>query len=141
MVPYLTQEKEHSRSMRKTMLAGAGGVLAAFLGSLCCLGPLLFVTLGVGAGLASTFEPLRPVFAVVMLGLFAVAFYSVYGRPAARAQRAVDAADGEGTGDVGAPGGACPVPRHRTREKLILWIAVFLALVLWAFPAWSGLLV
>jgi len=42
--------------------AGVRGVTAAFLGSLCCVGPLLFVTLGVGAGLASTFEPLRPVF-------------------------------------------------------------------------------
>lgn len=46
--------------MRRSLAAGAGGVGAATLGSLCCIGPLLFVTLGGGAGLASTFEPLRP---------------------------------------------------------------------------------
>lgn len=50
------------------------------LGSLCCVGPLLVVTLGVGAGLASALEPLRPAFGVVMLALFAVGFWTVYGR-------------------------------------------------------------
>ena len=49
--------------MRKALLAGIAAVAAALLGSLCCVGPLVFVALGVGAGLASTFEPLRPVFA------------------------------------------------------------------------------
>ena len=65
---------------RTTLWAGVGGVTAAVLGSLCCMGPLVFVTLGVGAGLATTFEPLRPVFELVMVALFGLAFYSVYGR-------------------------------------------------------------
>lgn len=108
--------------MGKALFASLGGVTAALLGSLCCVGPLLLVTLGVGAGLASTFEPLRPVFGAVMIGLFGLAFYAVYGRGEISA-----AANGE----------ACAVPRSRKREKLLLWSAVVVALVLWTFPSWS----
>ena len=35
--------------MRKAVVTAAGGVTAAFLASLCCVGPLLFVSLGIGA--------------------------------------------------------------------------------------------
>lgn len=111
--------------MRKHLLAGAGGVGAAFVGSLCCTGPLIFVTLGVGAGWASSFEPLRPVFGALMLAFFAVAFYAAYGK--AGRQRQSDA--------------ACQakpaLPRSAKREKLILWIAALVAVVLWTFPTWS----
>lgn len=116
--------------MRKGILAGFGGVGAAVLGSLCCVGPLLFVTFGIGAGLASTFEPLRPLFGVLMLAMFAVAFWAVYGR------RAV-AVDGASC----APGEACAVLRSRAREKALLWIAALLAVVFWTFPSWSTLLI
>jgi mercuric ion transport protein len=120
---------------RTTLWAGAGGVTAAFLGSLCCAGPLLFVTLGVGAGLASTFEPLRPVFAVLMILLFGRAFYSVYGRRARPAK--VD----QGDSSIAGAETACAVPRDRRRERVILWLAALLALVLWTFAAWSRWLV
>lgn len=113
--------------MRKAFLAGAGGVTAALLGSLCCAGPVLFVTLGIGAGLASTFEPLRPLFAVIMVGLFAIGFYTVYGR-------------GAGSGASSA-GEACELPRSRRKEKAILWGALVIAAVLWTFPMWSTWLV
>jgi mercuric ion transport protein len=109
-------------------------VSAALLGSLCCVGPLLFVTLGVGAGLASTFEPLRPAFGVVMLGLFGLAFYSVYGRRALRTAS-------ESEQDACATGPACATPRNRVREQVILWVAISVALILWTFPTWSRLLV
>lgn len=106
------------------MLASLGAVAAALLGSLCCVGPLLLVAFGVGAGLASTFEPLRPLFGALMVGAFALGFYTVYGRPA-RSELAC------------ASGEACAVPRSRTRDKLVLWTAVLLALVVWTFPTWS----
>ncbi|MBI4408349.1 MAG: hypothetical protein HY561_01495 [Gemmatimonadetes bacterium] len=64
----------------KGFFASIGAVGAAFFASLCCVGPLLFVTFGVGAGLAATFEPLRPLFTVVAAGLLALGFYVVYGR-------------------------------------------------------------
>lgn len=111
--------------MRKTLLASAGGVGAAFLGSLCCVAPLLVVTLGVGAGLATTFEPLRPWFGVVMLGLFAVAFYSVYAKQDESAAKDPTCS------------GSCALARSRRRDKLLIWIAASIALAVWTFPTWS----
>lgn len=109
------------------LLAPALAVLAAFGASLCCVGPILFVTLGVGAGLASTFEPLRPWFTgLAILGL-GIGFYTVYGRPANE--------------QACAPGEACARPRSRRREKILLWSATLLAVVIWSFPSWSILLV
>ena len=116
--------------MRRALLAGAGGVTAALLGSLCCVGPLLFVTLGVGAGLASTFEPLRPLFGVVMAAAFGVGFYTVHGRRPPPAD-----ARAEGC----APGASCAVPRQRSRDKVLLWAAAIVALARWTFPSWSTL--
>lgn len=124
--------------MRRTVLSGVGGVAAAFLGSLCCVGPLLFVTLGVGAGFASAFEPLRPVFGMLMLALLAAGFWAVYGRRATLLPRAASA----GTGTLGcAPACATAttgaMPARRGHDVAILWSATVLALVLWTFPTWS----
>lgn len=115
---------------RRGMAAAAGAIGAAFLASLCCVGPLLFVTLGVGAGLASTFEPLRPLFTVFTVALLAVGFYAVYRRKPASAAAVVCA-----------PDGTCSVPRNQTRDKVLLWIAAVVAFVFLTFPQWSALLV
>lgn len=115
---------------RRRLAASLAAIGAAFLASLCCIGPVLFVTLGVGAGWASRFEPLRPVFSVLTVGFIAVGFYAVYGRRPA----AATAGSGEVTG-------ACDVPRGRTRDKILLWIAAVVALVLLTFPRWSKWLV
>lgn len=116
--------------------ASAGAVLAALGASLCCIGPLVFVAFGVGAGLASTFEPLRPLFtALTFLGL-GIGFYTVYGRRW-KAKRA-DACRAPGDAS---PAEVCTVPRSRTRDKVILWIATVLALGFWSFTYWSILLV
>lgn len=117
--------------MRKETLAGLGGVVAALLGSLCCVGPLLFVALGIGAGLASTFEPLRPLFGILMLSLLWLGFYLVYSR------RPVAIRATEGDGAMCSTGSACGRPRRRRRDVVLLWTASVLALVLWTFPTWS----
>lgn len=115
---------------RRGRLASLGAIGAAFLASLCCVGPVLFVTLGVGAGLASTFEPLRPLFAALTVACLAVGFYVVYGRrPSATGADAVPTAEG-----------TCAVPRVRTRDKVLVWLATVVALVLLTFPQWSLLL-
>lgn len=116
---------------RRTWLAGLGGVAAAFLGALCCAGPLIFVAFGVGAGLASTFEPLRPLFGVLMLAAFAIGFYTVYGK---RPEPTVEQ-NARGHGE------ACTLPPDRRREKVILWTAAMIAILLWTFPTWSILLI
>lgn len=113
--------------MHRTWMAGAGGIGAAFLSALCCVGPLIFVTFGVGAGLAATFEPLRPLFGAIMVGAFGLGFYTVYGTRSARGAVANDAC---------APGDACASP-GRGRQKAILWTALVIAILLWTFPSWS----
>lgn len=118
-------------SSRRGLLASLGAVGAAFLASLCCVGPLLFVTLGVGAGLASAFEPFRPVFTAATVALLAVGFYVVYGkRPAAVTPDAACASDE-----------TCVIPGNRTRDRVLLWVATVVALLLLTFPQWSLLLV
>lgn len=119
-------EDRGERNDRRSIAASIAAVGAALLASLCCIGPVLFVTLGVGAGLATRFEPLRPVFTVVAAGLLALGFYSVYGR-----RRATAPATSCGTDDT------CAVPRSRMRDKVLLWIATLVALIVLTFPQWS----
>ena len=60
--------------MKERSLA-IGSTLAAFLASLCCLGPLLLGGAGLGAVLVATFAPLRPYFLAVSGVLLAGGFY------------------------------------------------------------------
>ena len=111
---------------RGGLLASGGAVVAALGASLCCVGPLIFVTFGVGAGLASTFEPLRPLFtALTVLGL-GIGFYTVYGHP---------------TKEVCGPDGSCVRPRSRRRDEILLWSATASAVALWSFNYWPILLI
>jgi mercuric ion transport protein len=126
----------------RTVPAAVGAVVAAFLASLCCVGPLLFVALGVGAGLASTFEPLRPAFTTLTVALLVVGFYVVYGRR--RAATMPPAAATPASAMVSsscASGEACAAPRDSTRDKVLLWVATVVALVFLTFPQWSLYLV
>ena len=130
--PLTTDAPRTTGAERRGLAAACGAVGAAFLASLCCVGPLVFVAFGVGAGLASTFEPLRPLFTALTVVLLAVGFYVVYGRRRGRAAEVGGACTLDGT---------CAVPRNRTRDRYLLWIATILALVFLTFPQWSLLLV
>ena len=106
-------------------VAGTAGaaVGASFASALCCAGPLIAVTLGVsGAGIASTFEPLRPYF-LAGTGILLVAGHVGMRREDARACE---------------PGAACADPRVRRRRKIGLWAATIAAAILATYPTWSG---
>ena len=111
-------------SLTKPVLAAAGGVAAAVASALCCAGPLVAVALGLsGAGLAVTFEPLRPYFvagAVLALG----SGFVVLRREEKRACE---------------PGTLCASPIARRRMKWVLWIATIVSVPLLTFPWWSKL--
>lgn len=111
-----------------------GAIGSAFLASLCCIGPVLFVTLGVGAGLASQFEPLRPFFTFLTVALLGVGFYTVYGRKGMAGPDKVSAATASSTSEAGA---SCAVPRDRKRDKVLLWVATLIAVVLLTVEQWS----
>ena len=103
-------------------LSAAGGILAALGSTLCCAGPLVAVLLGVsGAGLARTFEPLRPLFVLATVGALGYAHWSV--RHAA--SRSCE------------PGTACESPVVRTWTRSLLWIGTVIAVPLLLFPWWS----
>ncbi len=106
----------------QTEITLAGGVLAAFVSALCCVGPLLAVTIGVsGAGFATTFEPLRPYF----LGLTALAlgwgFYQIDRQEAGACD----------------PDRSCAVPAVIRRQKRMLWAATIVSLLFASYPRWS----
>ncbi len=101
-----------------------GSVVAAFLASLCCLGPLLLGGLGLGTVLVATFAPLRPYFLALSAILLAVGFYFVYRKP-----KPVQACEGE-TCAPHAPG--------RRAAKAMLWLAAAAVLALALFPKYGG---
>lgn len=94
--------------MTKERWALGGAVLAAFAASLCCVGPLLFVVLGLGAfGAVSVFESMRPWLLGVTAVFLAVGFYRTYFK---REQAC-------------APGEACATKPVNRAGRAGLWIA------------------
>lgn len=108
--------------MLKALIAAIGGVAAAFTSALCCAGPLIAVSLGVsGAGLASTFEPLRPYF-LAGTGLFLGSGFFLLRREDRNACE---------------PGAVCANPKVRGRMRITLWVAAAAAIIFATYPVWS----
>ena len=104
-----------------------GSTLAAFLASLCCLGPLVLGGVGFGAALVATFAPLRPYFLTLSGLLLALGFYLVYRRP-----KPVPACEGE----------TCAPESPTSRMvKPLLWLATLAVAALAFFPSYGGKLV
>ena len=106
----------------KALLAAGGGVAAAIGSALCCAGPLVAVFLGLGgAGLAATFEPLRPYFVAATAVFLLLGFVAVRREERKACQ----------------PGQLCASPTARRRMGRLLWIATGVAVPLVTFPWWS----
>ncbi len=96
------------------------GGLASLLASVCCLGPLVLVTLGFSGAWISNLtvlEPYRPIF----IGAALVALYFAY----QRIFRPVQACK---------PGEVCAIPRVRSSYKPVFWCVAALAAVALAYP-------
>ncbi len=125
------QEKLQSEGVSTT--TAVGGVVAALASSVCCLGPLLLATLGVGAGATGFWAeaadvmkallPYRPLLIIVALVCFAVSFYLVYWRP----------------GVTCGPDRVCERPAQHRMTRWLLWTLAGLAVVLITAPSWLGL--
>lgn len=103
----------------------AGSAVAAFLASLCCLGPLLLGGIGLGVALSATFESLRPYFLGVTALLLALGFYLAYRKPTP----AVACADATCT--------SAPTAVRRL-AKPFLWIATVVVVALALFPLYGA---
>lgn len=99
-----------------------GGAAAAAVGaSVCCVGPLLLLALGVGGawiGNLTAMEKFRPIWMAAALVFLGLAFVRAYRKP------------GE---EACAPGTTCAADAGR-RNKFLLWIVTALVLGLLALP-------
>lgn len=117
-----TDSDAPDRSGRWSLAANGGAIVTAFLASACCVGPLVLALLGIGGGaLLLEFEPYRPYFMVVTLGLLGLGFWLQYRKP-----KPVTNADGI-TCD-------CPTPRANKAGRVMLWVATVLVVAFLAFP-------
>ena len=101
------------------------GILAAVGASICCVGPLVLLALGVSGawiGSLTALEPYRLIFIGLTLLLLGLAFYRLYlVRPAC------------------SPESACANPRTLKHQRLVFWIVTVLVLGLIAVPWFAPL--
>ena len=96
------------------------GLLAGIGASVCCVGPLALLALGIGGawiGNLTALEPYRPIFIGGTLLFLGLSFRKLYLVP-----------------EVCAPGVVCAEPVTRKRQRLIFWIVSALVLGLIAVP-------
>lgn len=96
------------------------GVLAAIGASVCCVGPLVLLALGMSGTWISSLtamEPYRPFFIGLTLLFLGLAFRRLFLVP-----------------QVCTPGTPCAEPRTRRRQHLTFWIVTVLLLGLLAVP-------
>lgn len=117
-------EHHHSRAWQAGITAG---VASAFAASICCIGPILAATLGLTSlGALARYESLRPLFSGLTIVFLAVAFFFAY-------RKRDDAACETGS--------ACEVhgvDRIRRVNRIVLWIATIVSVVVLTFPTWSN---
>ena len=107
-------------SLEKASLIG--GALAAIVASVCCLGPLVLVTVGISGAWISNlvaFEPYRPYAIAVALVCMAFAYRTIYAAPAPEACE---------------PGTLCALPQTRRIYKVMFWVVSTMVLVALGFP-------
>ncbi|GAC1306950.1 MAG: mercuric ion transporter MerT [Steroidobacteraceae bacterium] len=100
--------------------------LAATVGSLCCVAPLVLITLGVSGawiGQLTALEPYRPILIGVTMVFLGLAFRQLYWVPARCA-----------------PNEVCAKPQLQRRQRQIFWLVVAGLAALLAFPWYAPLI-
>ena len=96
------------------------GVLTAIGASVCCVGPLVLLMLGIGGAWIANLtalEPLRPWFIAATLLFLGLAFRRLYLQP-----------------QVCEPGAVCAAPIVVKRQRLIFWVVALALLGLLSVP-------
>ena len=117
--PWSEKENPWSKPQPGRGALGIGG-LAAFLASICCLGPLVLVAIGVSGawiGNLTVLEPYRPIFIGAAIVALFFAYWRIF-RPAEACK----------------PGEVCAVPQVKTAQKIIFVIVAALTGLAIAFP-------
>lgn len=106
-----------TKSGKGTLIAGT---ITAIGASLCCVGPLVLLALGIGGawvGNLTAFEPYRPIFIFLTLLFLGLAFRKLYLVP-----------------QVCAPGTPCADPFTMKRQRFTFWLVTEILLGLLALP-------
>lgn len=110
----------------KERLTMGGAMITAAAASLCCIGPLLFVVLGMGAfGAPAFFETLRPYLLGVAALLLAFGFYRAYFRR---------------WDSTCATGEACAAGPASRATRVSLWVSAVAVLAFALSPYYAGTL-
>jgi len=111
-------------TLNKTAKTNKGSMIAAVIAaigaSLCCVGPLVLLALGIGGTWISSLaalEPYRPIFIGITLVFLFLAFRKLYLVPRQCA-----------------PDDACAVPSTLRNQRIIFWIVTVLLIALLTFP-------
>jgi len=107
---------------RTEKLTLIGGVLAAIVASVCCLGPLVLVMVGISGAWISNlaaFEPYRPISIGVAIVFMILAYRKIYGAPAP---------------ETCEPGTLCAIPQTNRIYKIMFWVVSALVLLALVFP-------
>jgi mercuric ion transport protein len=108
----------------RTLIAG---VIAGLTASVCCVGPLVLLALGVSGawiGSLTALEPFRPIFIGATLVFLGLAFRKLYRLP-----------------PTCEPGKACAAPTHLRKQRTAFWIVSVLLVGLLAFPWYAPLII
>lgn len=111
-----------SWNARQSLVAG---VFAAIGASVCCVAPLVLLSLGIGGAWVASLTamaPYRPIFIGLTLLFLVLAFRNLYL-----------------VLPVCAPGASCADPRTVKRQRLTFWIITLLLLGLLAVPSLASL--
>lgn len=124
-----TQTAPPDKSTSVTAVA-TGGLVAAVLASVCCLGPVLLAALGIGAGAAGflggtagvmkALLPYRPVFMGIALLLLGSGFYLVYRKPSEAREAGI----------------SCAMTTSIRRTRVVLWAIAGMTAILLLAPYW-----
>lgn len=109
-----------STGKHSTLATVIAASLAAIGASLCCIGPLVLLALGIGGTWISNLaalEPYRPVFVVTTLVFLFMAFRKLYLVP----RQCV-------------PGDTCAIPTTLRNQRIIFWVVAFILIALLTFP-------
>ncbi len=114
----MAQEQEPLE--KTTPWLGIGAVLAAIGASVCCVGPLLLLSLGIGGAWMSTLtsmETVRPFFFILSLIFIGLGYRKLYLIPETCEENQV-----------------CAVSEIKQRQRMFFWIGSVLILLLLTFP-------
>lgn len=111
---------DNDKSINTSSWQSIVALVAAIAASVCCVVPLVLLSLGIGGAWMSTLtamEPLRPFFVLLSLFFIGLGYRNLYILPNRCAE------------DV-----SCPIPNITHRQRLIFWLGSAFILILLAFP-------